>query len=76
MSCDNYLTKQVEESIKDMEDRRMQEINTQDEKIINNFKENINYALIEKDLKKTASLTNSFALYINTILDIKENKIK
>ena len=76
MPDDSYLTRQVEKELKLMEERKTLEINSQNEKIINNFKENINFALISNDFKKIASLTNSFALYINTILDIKENKIK
>ena len=76
MPDDSYLTKQVKKELKSMKERKELEINSQDEKIINNFKENINFALISNDLKKIASLTNSFALYINTILDIKENKLK
>ena len=76
MPDDRYLTRQVEKELKLMEERKTLEINSQNEKIINNFKENINFALISNDFKKIASLTNSFALYINTILDIKENKIK
>ena len=76
MPDDSYLTKQVKKELKSMKERKELEINSQDEKIINNFKENINFALVERDLKKIASLTNSFALYINTILDIKENKLK
>jgi hypothetical protein len=76
MPDDSYLTKQVEKELKSMKERKELEINSQEEKIINNFKENINLALISNDMKKIASLTNSFALYVNTLLDIKENKLK
>ena len=76
MPDDSYLTKEVLKELKSMKERKELEINSQDEKIINNFKENINFALISNDLKRVALITNSFALYINTILDIKENKLK
>lgn len=72
---DSYLTKLALKEVKRMEERKQQELECLDDKVIYNFIQNIDYALIDKDIKKIASIVNSFALYVNTMIDLKENRV-
>ena len=71
MPDDSYLTKQVEKELKSMNGNRLKKENeAKIENILLNFAIKINETLQKGDIDDIDIIVNSYALYVNTLLDL------